>query len=196
MRHIQPRRPLPKNRNGFTLIELLVVISIIATLIALITPAVQSAREAARRTQCINNMKNIALAVKNFASQSDGKFPTYYSSFPYTSGGASLTANVGWPVKLLPLMDNAAIYDRIVTTGFLPNGNGTMNVDTNTGKAGLVLRMFVCPDDIEKDGVGGSLSYAANVGYMSDALWGEPNIGDICKLRLNGMEREPLIRKM
>ncbi|MBD3673005.1 MAG: DUF1559 domain-containing protein [Planctomycetaceae bacterium] len=180
MRHIQPRRPLPKKkREGFTLIELLVVISIIATLIALITPAVQSAREAARRTQCLNNMKNIALAVKNFASQADGKFPTYYSSFPYTdAGGNPQTANVGWPVKLLPLMDNAAIYDRIITTGFLPNGNGTMNVNTNTGKAGLVLKMFICPDDIEKDGVGGSLSYAANIGYLSDAYWGAMNIGD------------------
>ena len=57
-----------KTRRGFTLIELLVVISIIATLMSLILPAIQNAREAGRRTQCLNNIRNVTVACLNFAS--------------------------------------------------------------------------------------------------------------------------------
>jgi prepilin-type N-terminal cleavage/methylation domain-containing protein len=89
-------RRIVGKRQGFTLIELLVVISIIATLIALITPAVQSARAAARRTQCLNRLKNIALAAKNFSTSHKDRPPAY------NQGGRT------WAFALLHLMDNGA----------------------------------------------------------------------------------------
>jgi prepilin-type N-terminal cleavage/methylation domain-containing protein len=107
-------RSVPQRSNrraGFTLIELLVVIAIIAILIALLLPAVQQAREAARRTQCKNNLKQLGLAVHNFQS-THGKCP------PGIVGNVTATAdaaqpNVGLLAFLLPYIDYAQLYDRI-----------------------------------------------------------------------------------
>ncbi|MCP4513457.1 MAG: type II secretion system protein, partial [Fuerstiella sp.] len=75
-------------RRGFTLIELLVVISIIATLMSLILPAIQNAREAGRRTQCLNNIRNVTLAALNFATSNKSRLPAlgYFPANPASSG--------------------------------------------------------------------------------------------------------------
>lgn len=95
-------------RRGFTLIELLVVISIIATLAALILPGIQSAREAARRTTCLNNIRNIGLAMHNFASGNGGRLPRLVGENTYQDASLTFntTAEYGWPVALLPLSYN------------------------------------------------------------------------------------------
>ena len=80
-------------RRGFTLIELLVVIAIIAVLIALLLPAVQAAREAARRAQCINNLKQLGLAIHNYISQQNCT-PPLFESFNYV-GTATPSINFG-----------------------------------------------------------------------------------------------------
>ena len=90
-------------RRAFTLIELLVVISIIGLLIALLLPAVQAAREAARRTQCVNNLKQIGLALHHYHSSHQAFPPGYVSNFD--PSGTDTGPGWGWAAMLLPQVD-------------------------------------------------------------------------------------------
>src|SRR5262245_32290895 len=112
---MQPRRPRPRpclwetvavngRRRGFTLIELLVVISIIGVLVALLLPAVQAAREAARRAQCTNNLKQIGLALHNYAQIHNGLPPGYVSSYD-TVFIKEYGPGWGWGSMILPQLE-------------------------------------------------------------------------------------------
>ncbi len=95
-------------RTAFTLIELLVVIAIIAVLVALLLPAVQQAREAARRTQCKNNLKQIALGMHNYESS--------YSTFPPSMAvNPSITSNASWSIhgRIMPYLEQVNLYNQI-----------------------------------------------------------------------------------
>jgi prepilin-type N-terminal cleavage/methylation domain-containing protein/prepilin-type processing-associated H-X9-DG protein len=96
-----PDRQTVRSRAGFTLIELLVVIAIIAILIGLLVPAVQKVREAAARTQCSNNLKQLGLAFHNFHD--------VYKKFP----AEGTTQGISWYTRLLPYVEQSAIYNRI-----------------------------------------------------------------------------------
>ena len=93
--------------RGFTLIELLVVIAIIAVLIALLLPAVQQAREAARRTQCKNNLKQVGLALHNYHDITSTTMPPGYINL--TQSGA--LQGFGWASMLLPQIDQSGLYN-------------------------------------------------------------------------------------
>lgn len=129
-----PRRKAV-SRAGFTLIELLVVISIIAVLMSLILPAVQQAREAGRRTQCLNNLRNVSFAMTNFASGRGG-------GLPYVDEGG-----YNWPVSLLAYLDQGAIV-----------GKGSYY--NNLG-----LDVLCCPDDINNFKQTNGISFVVNGGY-------------------------------
>jgi len=108
---------LRHKRAGFSLIELLVVIAIIAVLIGLLLPAVQQVREAANRTRCLSNMKQLATAVQAFHLE-HGSLPTYNGVFPAVGANTLASANTkaiygGWFVHLMPFVEQGNLYDRI-----------------------------------------------------------------------------------
>src|SRR5881398_1412639 len=106
MRVATLRRP---SSRGFTLIELLVVIAIIAVLIALLLPAVQAAREAARRAQCVNNLKQIGLALHNY-NQSNDVIPPTAVNVPSVRTGYN---NFSMKGRLLPFLEQSALYNAL-----------------------------------------------------------------------------------
>jgi prepilin-type N-terminal cleavage/methylation domain-containing protein/prepilin-type processing-associated H-X9-DG protein len=132
-------------RSGFTLIELLVVIAIIAVLIALLLPAVQAAREAARRLQCVNNLKQIGLALQNYHS-SVGSFPIG-QSWAKTTPGATYGGNPwGAHAQMLSYLEQGTVYNAI-NFSFAPAQANNQAYYTNSTLLYLRLNAFICPSD-------------------------------------------------
>jgi prepilin-type N-terminal cleavage/methylation domain-containing protein/prepilin-type processing-associated H-X9-DG protein len=145
-------------RRGFTLIELLVVIAIIAVLIALLLPAVQAAREAARRVQCVNNLKQIGIALHNY-HDTQGSFPLgnlYALTSPGVYGG---NANC-WSAQaaLLQYIEQGTVYNAL---NFLWGPEGTPGAQMNASAEKAVIRTFLCPSD----GLAGAVSGDGDVNY-------------------------------
>jgi prepilin-type N-terminal cleavage/methylation domain-containing protein/prepilin-type processing-associated H-X9-DG protein len=114
-------------RRAFTLIELLVVIAIIAVLIALLLPAVQAAREAARRGQCVNNLKQIALATHNYHGVNN-MLPSAAMVFPSPAADSGV-ANEGGITMILPFLEQQALYNSYnFGAGYLAQGNQTVTL--------------------------------------------------------------------
>src|SRR5689334_3146917 len=130
-------------RRGFTLIELLVVIAIIGVLIALLLPAVQAAREAARRAQCTNNLKQIALAVHNYAD-THGRYPIARGTRPARPYDITSRYNYSGFAQILPYLEQRPVYDAI-------NFNLTVTIqDGNTTVISSVVAAFLCPSENQK----------------------------------------------
>src|SRR5947208_9746954 len=102
-----------RKRSGFTLIELLVVIAIIAILIGLLVPAVQKVRAAAARTQCLNNLKQIGLALHEYHGANKVFPPGYQATGPYVDGATDTTPGWGWAAMILPYLDQDPLYRQL-----------------------------------------------------------------------------------
>jgi len=152
-----------RRRRGFTLIELLVVIAIIAVLISLLLPAVQSAREAARRAQCTNNLKQIGLAVHNYLSANNSLPPAYIVYSPV--GGNNTAQTFSGLARMLPFLEQNAIYNAInfnvsARWGGVTGANANQNMNGSTADCdtfGLMnasasanqITSFLCPSDTD-----------------------------------------------
>jgi prepilin-type N-terminal cleavage/methylation domain-containing protein/prepilin-type processing-associated H-X9-DG protein len=171
-----------RSRAGaFTLIELLVVIAIIAVLIALLLPAVQSAREAARRLSCVNNLKQIGIALLNYHDQM-GAFPPGYSSFWKRDGQDSGIAedDIGpgwaWGSMILPQLEQGALYQSI-------NFNLTLTDAQNQTAQLTRMSAYLCPSDTPplsvsvRDGTNSQTLYTVGTGnYVG--VYGIGEIGE------------------
>jgi prepilin-type N-terminal cleavage/methylation domain-containing protein len=159
-------RPLnSKARNGFTLVELLVVIAIIGVMVGLLLPAVQAAREAARRMQCGNNLKQIGLGMHNYHSAFNAFPPGYqyqtnvnatgitgpnglYPSGPMAATG-SHRSQWSWGAFILPFIEQTAMFERLrvndlrIGHALVPTGTNSRLTDIQTS-----IPTFVCPSDV------------------------------------------------
>ena len=154
-------RLVDRGRSGFTLIELLVVIAIIGVLVGLLLPAVQQAREAARRSSCANNLKQVGLAVHNFHDA--------YKKLPPTSAGY---AKLPWTGLLLPYLEMAAVYDQITLSADVDDASNSILTTAESA-----VGQYVCPTrsrprvitsltNTDPDGLNGPVSdYAVTVWY-------------------------------
>ncbi len=150
---------LVRRSRGFTLIELLVVIAIIAVLISLLLPAVQSAREAARRAQCTNNLKQIALAANNYES-SNGCFPGgSYSGLNGFNPPHWGTYPENWScfARMLPFFEQGAMYNAA-------NFNLCSSDVNNLTICGVRIASLICPSDIQNDTIPIPSSYESGTG--------------------------------
>ena len=132
------------NLRGFTLVELLVVIAIIGILVGLLLPAVQAAREAARRMQCSNNMKQIGLALHNYELAYKA-MPAGCNGIPNAAGTNFNGHGWTWHASILPYLELNNLYDAIQG----PDGMGNERGDQNSGKPlvvrSTIMKVFWCP---------------------------------------------------
>ncbi|MEZ6121892.1 MAG: DUF1559 domain-containing protein [Planctomycetaceae bacterium] len=160
---------LARRRQGFTLIELLVVISIIATLMSLILPAVQNAREAARRTQCLNNIRNVALAMHGWSTSHKGQFPdagTWLVDPNDPGNGALFEEAFSWVIELLAYMDQQGVADRW-------NKQIRWDSGSNNALQSISIEALTCPNDESAYAADGGLSFVINSGYNASTGSGQ-----------------------
>jgi prepilin-type N-terminal cleavage/methylation domain-containing protein/prepilin-type processing-associated H-X9-DG protein len=150
-------------RRGFTLIELLVVIAIIGVLIALLLPAVQSAREAARRAQCSNNLKQIGIAMHNYADAMGGFPPTAFAA-----RRPDLEQFGGWGVQILGYIEQSQVYQAY-------NFDFGFHVPLNQTAVRTVMSVYTCPTTPRApDPVPGVVRFAGNAGSPDPDLAAAP----------------------
>jgi prepilin-type N-terminal cleavage/methylation domain-containing protein/prepilin-type processing-associated H-X9-DG protein len=192
---------MTRRNHGFTLIELLVVIAIIAVLIGLLMPAVQSAREAARRTQCTNNLKQIGLAMHTYLSFWEALPPVCIDPAWYSNNVPIPQAHQNWSqhARMLPYMEQRVLYnminwdfgarwngDTVYTDLTAPTGGSTDSIPQMTVLV-MTIASFLCPSDVNPGSstaflvggvtrVVGASNYPCNIGLNRRITGGRPDV--------------------
>lgn len=167
-----------QSRYAFTLVELLVVIAIIGILMGLLLPAVQAAREAARRTECNNNLKQFGIAMQSYLTRKQ-EFPGFLQLQKLDTGGTNQVVDyvdptgtnpdydtvVSWAAKLLPDLDQRTLWEQLQTG----------NTFTFNYAQPIRLDMFLCPSDAKTNASLGLSSYVANTGAPDSFIASTPS---------------------
>jgi prepilin-type N-terminal cleavage/methylation domain-containing protein/prepilin-type processing-associated H-X9-DG protein len=161
-----------RTTRGFTLVELLVVIAIIGILVALLLPAIQAARESARRSQCVNNIKNVALAVHNY-HDAKKELPTtaFVQPDPAPTDVLSHTRLYSnWAILILPYLEQGELQDAFTFSPTI-----TLRAAVNAPARGTELPVMLCPSDIGRgnpyQGSGSENWARGNYGYNGFQFW-------------------------
>lgn len=166
------RHDQPSPRGGFTIVELLVSLGIISLLMALLLPAVQSARESSRRIECMNRLKQIMLGTDAFASNRQ-HYPEYSSGGVDAQG--RLHGNVCPLVEILPYIDQADVYHRMNRENwhgaYDAYGSGLLYSPQNEEFVKHTISLYQCPSDQNRPG---SSNYRANMGTGADSYTNRP----------------------
>jgi prepilin-type N-terminal cleavage/methylation domain-containing protein/prepilin-type processing-associated H-X9-DG protein len=154
-------------RTAFTLIELLVVVAIIGLLISLLLPAVQKVREAANRSKCQNNLKQIGLALHHYHDSHLSFPPGYLATSPYVDGAKDTTPGWGWGAFLLPYLEQDNVFHRIQFALPIQDPQNAAAIQT-------VLKVYLCPSDNTPEaafpvmhGLGKTICLAAPTSYAA-----------------------------
>lgn len=171
------KRRLP----GFTLVELLVVIAIIGVLVALLLPAIQAARAAARRAQCSNNFKQVGVALQNYHATHKvfppGEFYNSYDRDPAIPQSVPLVSQdrwlgIGWGAMILPFMEQESIY-ALIDNPMNFTAAGTWEA------AGVLIPTFVCPDDPNEEGWVACCTVHEHIPNRPETDWRLSNIAGV-----------------
>lgn len=160
-----------QKRKGITLIEVVVMIIIIGLLIALTLPAMNSSKNSSKKVTCLNNIRNIGLAVINYSSGANGHLPLLVDPNRIQSLNRNAHNNdMSWCITILPFMDSVGFRQKWDSEASLASGATSATQIAAKGRLDLLNRnrfpIFSCPDD-QFSNDAGALSYCVNIGYVS-----------------------------